>query len=64
MTVGKFTRELKQAVNAEGYTCNNVQIIGVIEYLQNPNLGSPRGAFCIELLGNDGNEFSVFIEEA
>ena len=63
MKVGEFTRKLKEAVNAEGYTCNNVDLLGFVEYLRDATNPISKNAFCVELRGNDGNEFKIFIEE-
>lgn len=60
MTVGEFSRKLKEAVNAEGYTSNNVNIAR-IDYLEDITVEEP----CLKVtcVGNDGNEFSFFIED-
>ena len=63
MKVGEFTRKLKKAINEAGYTCNNVNLLGFVEYLRDATNPLSTDAFCVELRGNDGNEFSVFIEE-
>ena len=63
MKVGEFTRKLKEAVNEAGYTCNNVNLLGFVNYLRDTRKPLSKDAFCVELRGNDGNEFDVFIEE-
>lgn len=60
MTVGEFTRKLKEAVKAEGYTSNNVNIMR-IDLLEVPAVEKP----CIRVMcvGNNENEFNVYVEE-
>ena len=53
MTAGEFTRKLKEAVNAEGYTCNNVELIDVVKI---------NTTFKVYCQGNDGNTFEIYVE--
>ena len=54
MKVGEFTRKLKEAVNAEGYTCNNVNLARIDKL---------EGCFKVICVANDGNELCFFIED-
>lgn len=60
MTVGEFSRKLKNAVMAEGYTSNVVNIAR-IDYIEDTTVEEP----CLKVtcVANDGNEFSFYIEE-
>lgn len=54
MKVGEFTRKLKDAVNNEGYTSNNVELIDVVKI---------STTFKVYCQGNDGSTFEIYIEE-
>ena len=60
MKVGEFTRKLKEAVNAEGYTCNNVNLAR-IDYVEDTTV--EESCLKVTCIANDGNEFSFFIED-
>ena len=60
MKAGEFSRKLKQAINDAGYTSNNVNIIDIYRATA---FGPESTTFSVTLEGNDGQVFSVFIEE-
>lgn len=60
MKAGEFARKLKTAINDAGYTSNNVNIIDIYRVTA---FGSESTTFSATLEGNDGQVFSVFIEE-
>ena len=61
MTAGEFTRKLKEAIKAEGYTSNNVTLISIIDL----NLSDPykNPVFKVSCLGNNNELFEVIIED-
>lgn len=54
MTAGEFTRKLKEAIKAEGYTSNNVELIDVVKI---------STTFKVYCRGNEGSTFETYIEE-
>lgn len=60
MTVGEFTRKLKATVNDAGYTSNNISIVDISRV---GAFSHDKSTFNVTFEGNDGQVFSVFIEE-
>lgn len=60
MKAGEFARKLKTAINDAGYTSNNVNIVDISRV---GAFSHDKSTFNVTLEGNDGQVFSIFIEE-
>ena len=57
MKIGEFYRKLREAVCEEGYTVNNVELLGV------ESKNTESSVFKVYCQGNKGNTFEIYIEE-
>ena len=60
MKAGEFTRKLKSAINDAGYTSNNVSIVDIFRVGAS---SEDKSTFNVTLEANDGQTFSIFIED-
>ena len=60
MKAGEFARKLKSAINDAGYTSNNVDIIDVYRV---GAFSQDKSTFNVTLEANDGQVFSIYVEE-
>lgn len=60
MKAGEFVRKLKSAINDAGYTSNNVDIIKVCRV---GAFDQDKSTFDVTLEANDGQVFSIYVEE-